>query len=148
MAAAGSGLTRRRALLLTTVFGMAGCTTPSAEAAPPLRGTNWRLLPLQAPEMAPSPAAELKLDLDGSGYSGFTGCNRINGSFELNGQQLRLQLGAMSRKACIGPGDIEETRFVKALPLVAGWRFEGAELHLLDSAGQPVLRMRAAPAAR
>ena len=127
---------------------MAACTSPGSNAAPPLRGTSWQVLPQQAPAMSPQAPAEIRLDPDSNRYSGFTGCNRTSGSFELNGQQLRLQVSATTRRACIEESEVEEARFTQALPQVVAWRFVGAELQLLDGAGQPVLRLRAAPTAR
>lgn len=143
VAAAGAGLTRTLAGAL--VLAMTACTTPGAQPAPPLRGTAWQVLPQQAPEMSPPRPAGLRLDAATDRYSGFTGCNRITGGFELNGQRLRLQAGATTRMACTGDGDREEARFLQALPRVESWQWADGELRLLDAASQPVLRLRAAP---
>lgn len=124
---------------------MTACATAPA-AAPPLRGTAWQLLALQAPEMSPPRPAQLRLDPDSLRYTGHTGCNRIQGSFELEGPRLRIAPGATTRMACPGEAGAEETRFLAALPRVAGWRFDGAELHLLDATGQPVMWLRATAA--
>lgn len=149
MAATRPGLSRP-ALLLAAALGLTACTTPGAAtdarpAAPALRGTTWQVLPQQAPEMSPSRPAELRLDTEALRYGGFTGCNRITGSFELEGPRLRLAPGGTTRMACLGEGERTEAHFLAALPQVVAWRFEGAELQLLNAAGQPVMRLRAAP---
>ncbi len=146
MALARAGLTLGLAFFMA--LATTSCTTAGEPSAPPLRGTTWQVLPQQAPEMSPPRPAELRLDPAAERYSGFTGCNRINGSFELAGQGLRLQAGATTHMACPGDGDREEARFLQALPLVERWQWTEGELRLLDAAGQPVLRLRAAPAAR
>lgn len=150
MAASRAGLKRRALLAVAGGIGfgtgIAACAAPSATL--PLRGTLWQVLPLQAAEMSPPAPAELRLDPEGSRYSGFTGCNRISGSFELDGPRLRIEPGATTRMACPGEAAAEEARFLAALPRVAAWRFDGAELQLLDGSGQPVLRLRSAPTGR
>lgn len=127
---------------------LAGCTLPGPQPAPPLRGTTWLVAPVQAPEMSPPRPAELLLDATSDRYTGFTGCNRLGGSFVLAGSTLRLGAGAATRMACADPAGAEEARVLQALPRVQGWQQAGSELQLLDANGQPVLLLRARPAPR
>ncbi len=137
------------ALLLMALAGCAGQGLAGGAGAPPLRGTAWQLPPAQAPEMSPPRPAELLLDASSSSYSGFTGCNRIMGSYVLAGSALKLSAGGSTRMACPGEAsEAEETRFLQALLRVQAWQQTGTELRLLDAAGQTVLLLRAGGPAR
>lgn len=69
--------------------------------------------------------------LDGGGLSGFTGCNNFNGNFNLEGDRLSLDPGAMTKKACPGSG---EQNFLSALGQVKNLKVAKDKLTLLDGA--------------
>jgi heat shock protein HslJ len=122
----GAGL----ALLMVAVAGFA------TAAGAPLRGTTWAL-PASGTAAPPS----FKLD---SSELRVAGCNRISGSFVLDGAKLSFGSMVSTRRACY-PDDGTETRFLKALSEVRGWRMEGAQLVLLSDTGSSLLRLAAVP---
>jgi heat shock protein HslJ len=91
---------------------------PVADA--PLVGTTWQLAELisgDGPDAAVSSnwtAAELVLGDDGR-LSGSTGCNRMMGGFELEGDTLVLGPLATTRMACTDDGAAEQERQVLAV---------------------------------
>jgi heat shock protein HslJ len=118
---------------------------PAAQAAggssPPLRGTVWQLGPQPAPGRQP---VHIRLDEKEPRLSGYGGCNRLIGSFTLDGPRLRFDSLGGSRRACAdeeaeGGG---EPRFMAALAQVRAWRIEGGALKLLADSGAPVLELR------
>ena len=91
---------------------------PVADA--PLLGTTWQLAELisgDGPDAAVSSVwtdAELVLGEDGR-LSGSTGCNRMMGGFELDGEMLVLEPVATTRMACTDDGVAEQERQVLAV---------------------------------
>jgi putative lipoprotein len=107
---------------------------PGAAGAPLLRGTSWKLVVLnRQPPAQPmgKTAAELLLSESENRYSGSTGCNRINGAFELDGSTLRFKAGAMTMMACPGPLMQQEQALTAALQAVTNYRISGPTLELL-----------------
>ncbi len=101
---------------------------------PALSGTTWRLaeldgqvIELRDDERAP----ELVLDLDAMRVSGSGGCNRLMGSFETSGSELRFPEIATTRMACPEPAMLREQAFLRALEATAGYQLDDAGLRLL-----------------
>jgi heat shock protein HslJ len=112
----------------------APATKPETAGAPPLRGTNWKLIELNGhPPAQPMGrnVAELQLSESEDRYSGSTGCNRINGAFEASGNSLHFKAGAMTMMACPDPLMKQEQAFTAALQLVTAYRTSGTTLELL-----------------
>ena len=77
---------------------------------------------------------------------GSTGCNRLNGTFELmGGGQLKFSPLATTRMMCPEPSATTETRFVQALGTVKTYYVTDAVLELRDGP-TIVARFRATPA--
>jgi heat shock protein HslJ len=72
----------------------------------------------------------LRFDQKGK-LSGSTGCNQFNGDFELDGSNINLNPGAMTKMNCPGDG---ESKFLDALKGVSELNFEGDKLVLADQA--------------
>ncbi len=72
--------------------------------------------------------------------TGFTGCNRLTGSFELDEGLLRFVDMATTRMACPSPAMEVEMRFVSALNAVKSYYITGNTLELTDA--NRVVRMR------
>lgn len=117
----------------------------TAAAGAPLRGSHWKLVRLlgemvQAPDSPRTPHlvfAEGQSRLFGSG-----GCNRIAGTFSLDGDRLRLGPMASTRMAC--PAGMEqERRFLDSLAKVDRYRIHGNGLELLDSSGTVIAQFEA-----
>lgn len=73
---------------------------------------------------------------------GFSGCNRLFGSFTVDGAKLTFGPGiGMTRMACAGRGAADiESGFAQALQATARWRVEGSTLELLDETGAVLAR--------
>lgn len=120
------------------------CGQPLASS--PLRGTSWRLTRLQGVPVGPVDAArepQLLLQRQDMRVAGSGGCNRLTGSYELDGERLRFgRLGA-TRMACTS-GMAQEQRFIDALERVRRHRIHGSHLDLLDDGGAVLARLEAA----
>jgi copper homeostasis protein (lipoprotein) len=119
------------------------CGNPLADS--PLRGIYWKLVrlggsPVPAPENQRE--AHLVFAVQESRISGSGGCNRLNGDFELDGDQLRLRRMAGTMMACPTGMDLER-RLLESLEKVEGWRIRGSHLEMLDGAGAVVARLEA-----
>lgn len=102
-----------------------------------LTGNNWVLNSLMGKALDPAkllgglPSLNF---LDGGKLAGFTGCNNFNGNFSLDGKNLSLDPGAMTRKACPGEGDETEKNFLGALSQVKNLKVGKDKLTLMDGA--------------
>jgi heat shock protein HslJ len=76
--------------------------------------------------------------------NGSGGCNRMFGSYELNGDALTFGDIGSTKMACPDIMDIESS-FLPALQRAAKWRITGQRLDLLDSGGALVARFDAKP---
>jgi len=65
------------------------------------------------------------------------GCNRLMGSYKLNGDQLSFSHLAGTMMACIEGMDTER-EFLKSLIEVANWKITGQHLELSDANGKVV----------
>jgi heat shock protein HslJ len=66
--------------------------------------------------------------------SGFAGCNRFSGTFELTeGGRLKFGAMAVTRMACDDEAMKREQEFLEMLGKVNGYRFDGGELLLLEN---------------
>ncbi|MBX3602682.1 MAG: META domain-containing protein [Rubrivivax sp.] len=118
--------------------------SPGANA-PPLRGTTWVLVAVSGEKMPRPPS--LRLDPEQPRVNGFAGCNRLMGTFELDGARLSFGSAATTRMACLDGEDVEQ-RFLQAYGAVRGWRIEGGELLLTGADGATLLRMKPGPEAK
>jgi copper homeostasis protein (lipoprotein) len=111
----------------------------------PLRGTTWKLLRLGDKPVSQADRqreAHLLLANDEMRVSGSGGCNRITGSFELDGDRLRFGQMASTRMAC-PEGMEQEQRFLDALEKVEHYRIRDSHLEFLDAAGAVITRFEA-----
>jgi putative lipoprotein len=107
-----------------------------------LTGTYWKLTHLgesPVPAFEPRREPHLVLAKDQRRVSGAGGCNRITGSYQLEGDQLSFGKMAATMMACPDGMDVEQV-FLKALAEVAQFKFEGGELVLLDAQGAPLAK--------
>ncbi|GHT90998.1 hypothetical protein AGMMS49545_05930 [Betaproteobacteria bacterium] len=117
----------------------------------PLQGMTWNLVRLVnqegAPQTLPPKPAQLRLDTNGR-FSGFGGCNRILGAYqmaeEVTDAELFFDQIASTKMACIGDAATLEDAFLKALAQVESWQIKGQTLYLLDSDGKVTLELEAA----
>ncbi|MCC6870692.1 MAG: META domain-containing protein [Burkholderiales bacterium] len=111
----------------------------------PLRGTHCKLVRLDGGPVtaaANQREAHLVLAVDGLRVAGSGGCNRLTGSFELEG--YRLHVGRMASTMMARPDGIDqEKRFLEALAQVARYRIRGSHLERLDATGTVRARFEA-----
>lgn len=108
------------------------------ESTASLTNTYWKLLAIGD---APVPAApgtrevHLILQPDQQRVAGFSGCNRLMGSYKVDGARLTFSQMAGTMMACPPPAMDLERGFHAMLQKVAGWRINGEKLDLLDDSG-------------
>jgi copper homeostasis protein (lipoprotein) len=121
------------------------CGRPGATAQ--LRDMYWKLTrlhdqPVKVGERSREP--HLVLHTDGRRLTGSGGCNRLQGTYELQDERLVFGRIGVTRMYCEDVQD-QEQAFLVALELVAGWRLEGQHLELLDADGAVLLRCEERP---
>jgi putative lipoprotein len=119
-----------------------------ASSAPvALEGTHWKLTKLEGADLLPTDSKRipyLTLDRTSHRVSGFSGCNRLVGSYELDGNKLTFGATAGTRMACLTGMDLEQ-HFTEILSHVDRWKIDGHGLDLLDSNGNPLAHFEATP---
>jgi len=116
---------------------------PSTKYA--LELTDWKLTRLGDSAVSVGPhqsEPNVILDPNSHRFAGSGGCNRMMGTYHLDGQSLRLGPVAMTMMACPSGMD-QEHSFAQALELVRTWKIEGNELELYGSDSKPIARFEA-----
>ena len=117
---------------------------PTAPAAA-LEGTEWRLVDIGG-QPAPAGADTTRhpgftLLAEGRKIQGSAGCNRMSGTYQLDGEKLKFGPLATTRMAC--PAMQTETAFLKALEATTRYEVKGSSLTLFG-ADTAVARLEAA----
>ncbi|MBB3102659.1 YbaY family lipoprotein [Azomonas macrocytogenes] len=131
-------------LRLVSVAGAAQSTDTFVPDSP-LRNTYWKLVSLNdAPVAVVANQREPHLVFSASELrvSGYGGCNRVMGAFEVEDDRLALKQMASTQMACVD-GMAQETQFLHTLETVARFRIVGEQLDLLDTDGKVVARFAA-----
>lgn len=111
----------------------AGQTTPRAHT--PLEGSHWTLTELEGQPVAPSTgahAAYLQLIAEGKRVAGSSGCNRLIGTYDKTGSDLKFHPIATTMMACSGPLMEQENKLNHALNATRRYRIKGNTLVLFD----------------
>lgn len=126
-----------------TVWPRETCGNPLADS--PLRDTYWKLVRLgETPVRVAQRQREPHLIFASAEprVSGSGGCNRVTGSFQQDGDTLRLRQTAGTMMAC--PAGMEQEQlFLQSLEKVARYRIKGSHLEMLDAAGAVIARFEA-----
>jgi copper homeostasis protein (lipoprotein) len=107
--------------------------------------TRWELTRLDDEPIALAEnqrAPYLVLYSENHRVSGFGGCNRLNGSFEMEGPSITFSRMASTKMACIPGGDTERA-FLATLEKVTNFHKEAHHLELIDADGGLLLRFEA-----
>ncbi|HSF52282.1 MAG TPA: META domain-containing protein [Algoriphagus sp.] len=122
-------------LLGLLILFASGCnSTAKLNPLSTLTGNSWILTSLMGSELdlgkfsAGPPTLNF---LEGGNLAGFAGCNNFSGGFSLEGTNLKLDPGAVTKKACPGTGEDE---FLSALEKVKNLKVEKEKLTLMDGA--------------
>jgi copper homeostasis protein (lipoprotein) len=123
---------------------MADTATPAASATP-LEGTQWHLVEIGGQPSPPGADSArqpgLTLLAEGRKVQGSAGCNRMMGTYELDGAKLKFGPMATTRMAC--PAMATETAFLKALDATTRYELSGTSLTLFGG-DTAVARLEAA----
>ena len=118
----------------TTTTKASTSTTTAASGAVELAGTNWVLASYTAgAEKNDTPAGVATLTFaDGGELSGSTGCNRLAGTYEVDGDALTITLGPATLMACEDEAlNAQEQAIVNGLPEVTTFTATEDSLTLL-----------------
>ena len=111
-------------------------TTDATQMNPtPLENVQWTLLQLDGEAVKSGARGALTLSLGSKDrrLSGFAGCNRMIGGYELDGEAVKFTGMATTRMACI---DLTpEEPLLRALAATTRWRVTGNTLELSDASG-------------
>jgi putative lipoprotein len=132
-------------LLLRRASGTSAIPSRPNPGSAPLENTYWKLTSLGgSPIVSASRQREAHLILQPANrrVTGSGGCNRLSGSYQLNGDRISLGRVASTMMACVD-GMKTEQAFLKALGRAIRWRISGQRLELLDAAGTPLASFEA-----
>jgi len=124
-------------LLVASTAAWADQTTPTgSDAARKLEGLRWRAIELAGkPTPARIPEREIYLEFQpGSRVSGSDGCNRVTGSYRLEGEHVTFGQLAGSQMLCLHSSGTEEP-FRDALKNAIRMTIAGDRLELFDASG-------------
>lgn len=120
-----------------TALALAGCATATSAAT--LENTYWKLLRARGETVTVAEGQrEPHLLLQGPqrGLAGFSGCNRLGGSYGRGAAAaIHFEASLLTRSACDGAAALHEKLFLDALARATAWRIAGDRLELLDGAG-------------
>ncbi len=142
---------------LTSLLALAGChTMPLQQTAPGHNATDmsqlkmltdvtWQqIVPVDAkPNNSANPYSQpnIHFSTQDRRFSGSDGCNKIMGTYEANGQQLKLSAIASTRMACPSQNSTISRQFLDGLSKTTAYRFDGSDLVLLDTNNNSVLML-------
>lgn len=111
--------------------------TPGADAPPidNLTGIKWRVVELSGHPVATPLRGErpfILFDAAKRQATGYAGCNRFFGGYELDGAALRFGPIGATKMACPDLEEGLETEFFKVLDAARGWEIVGETLRLLN----------------
>jgi copper homeostasis protein (lipoprotein) len=112
---------------------------------PSLTNTHWKLTQLNGePVTADAVQREAYIELQGDPQrvSGSGGCNRLTGTYTLNGDSITFSKVAATMMACPKGMDTEQ-HFIRTLDTAKSWKIIGRLLELDDADGTLVARFEA-----
>ncbi|MCB1422041.1 MAG: META domain-containing protein [Nitratireductor sp.] len=107
-------------------------TAASAAGMSSLAGSEWG--------MADTDRPFIRFEAEGR-VAGDAGCNRFFGSYEEDGDALKIGPLGTTRMACIPDMMATEKRFLEALGKAAAFKRNGTKLTISDAAGAPLLEL-------
>ena len=137
--------------LLSSSFILVGCVNqPSATQQQwnlkNLENKNWNLSHIGAAEIKAEPMSvgipSLQFDAATKRVSGSDGCNRIMGSYNIQGEHIKLGQIARTQRYCNQARELSQ-QYNTALDRVTAYQVYDQTLRLLDRHGNPVLQFSA-----
>lgn len=132
--------------LAVTVLGACERANSAEDASAPEAGllnAKWVLVALndepvelEREEQRP----HFTLEAEENRMTGFTGCNRMFGTYEIEGERLSFGPIGATKMACMDTMDLERD-FLKAIEATASYYLAVEELELFDADGKNVARL-------
>jgi heat shock protein HslJ len=121
---------------------LAGCASASTKPDRAVTNTYWKLtelggVPVKVAEKQREP--HMILQVEANHLAGSGGCNRMMGSYTLDGESISFGQVASTMMAC-EDGMEQEQAFFKALNGARRWSVQGDDLALLDEGGTALAR--------
>jgi copper homeostasis protein (lipoprotein) len=120
-----------------------GCSQPNVSME--LQNTYWKLTRLEGAPVVLAPQQRepnLVFRTEQNRVTGSGGCNNLNGSYTLKGNEITLGRVASTMMACANSMDTEYN-FLKSLETVRTWKILGQHLELYGVDGSIVARFEA-----
>ena len=109
-----------------------------------LAENEWILSELGGESVDPGTGPQqisLQFDPSNGSISGSSGCNRFNGSYQVDGDRLSFGQMLSTMMACVEGMELEQ-QILQSLAQVKSFRIEGNQLMLLDDSGEVILHYR------
>lgn len=126
---------------MLTLFDSDGAEALTATAAAPLEGSAWSASRVNngrggLQSLIAGTEITAEFGVDGT-VSGSSGCNTYSGTYEIEGDEMRIGPISVTEMACASPEGVmeQEQQYLAALGRVATWRSDGATLELRDAEG-------------
>ena len=118
---------------------------PLETATHTLTATYWKLTSLGDTPVTVYEEREpyMELQAEPARVAGSDGCNRMMGSYTLNGAKIQFSKMAGTMMACVN-GMEQGAAFTRGLSLAASWTVEGSTLTLFDGGAKKLLTFEAA----
>lgn len=124
--------------------GMTGHAPPATRStrAPGVDGTEWQLAALAGKPVGPGrdSVPSLSLQRDGGQFGGHAGCNRYAGSYTRDGDQVRFNVGSITKRMCDIAAMKQERAFLGMLRGAARLVMRDGSLLVLDQQGVELAR--------
>lgn len=135
-------------VLIASAFVVSGCSSNPTSAQQQhnlqtLQNKTWVLTHIGVTDLKADPSLpnqpSIQFDEASKRVSGSDGCNRIMGSYSIQGEHMSLSQMARTRMLCSNSTTITQ-KYNEALNLVTGYQVYNKTLRLLDRHGNPVLQ--------
>ena len=133
---------RQRAAAPAPVAAKPGPSAPAEPINAPLEGVAWKLNELESKPVRPASRTHreivLTFDPEDGGFSGVSGCNQLNGTFEANWRSLTVTPTSPMRLCRIDDGT--ERALIRTFKATRAYRITGQVLEWLDERGARIAR--------
>ncbi len=107
-----------------------------------LKGSEWEVQELNGSALDPdnytSRGLPTLIFLEDGKVSGNTGCNQYQASYKINGSELEIKPGAMTKRFC---QDVDEVGFMDALTQTSQIESKGGNL-VLHGGGEDLMKLK------
>jgi len=107
----------------------------------PLTGIAWQLTSYAVNDVTQQalPDHPAHLVFEDGHFSGNTGCNGFSGSYAIEGDAIRFEIGPMTMRACLEDVADQEAAYLAGLENAASYRIDDGQLTLYDATGRALL---------